>query len=785
MKLSDQFTSMAGLLEMKMFSYRKVFLAVFALVTFVLAWQATGIRPDASFEKMIPLNHTYIQNYLNNKNRMQGGENQLRIAVEVKDGDIFSAEFIQTLQDVNDAVFFLPGVDRSQMRSIWMPSVRWLEVTIDGFAGGPVIPKNYDGSQESLDKLRQNIMKSGEVGRLVSNDFRSAVIEVPLLEVNPETGARLDYQVFSHRLEKDIRERFNSDLVAIHIVGFAKLVGDLLDGIISISMFALVTIVFTFLMLYSYSRCLRSSLLPLLCSLIAVVWQLGLLNILGQGLDAFSVLVPFLIFAIGVSHGVQIINGVAHEASTGVSALNCAQRTFRHLFWPGMLALTSDGLGFATLFVIDIGVIQGLAIAASIGVAVVILTNLLLLPILISYSGVSQRCIEKAQSRKNDQSVIWRFLALPTRRSFARLTLVNSLILILIGGYFSQQLLVGDLDKGAPELRPDSVYNLDNQYLVDHYATSSDVLIVMAKTFKDGCSSYYVMKAIEDLQWQLNQTPGVQSTHSLVSLAKQVIVGTNEGNLRWYGLPDDQEVLNSAIARDVPASLMDADCSLAPLMVFLDDHKAETLDRVIEVVKGYQEKQQGIDVTFELAAGNAGIEAATNDEISAAQYLMLSYVYAVVILLCYLTFKSWRAVTCIIFPLILTSILCQALMAILGIGVKVATLPVIALGVGIGVDYGIYIYSRLESFLARGYNLQDAYRETLATTGKAVFFTGFTLAIGVCTWIFSPIKFQADMGILLTFMFIWNMLGAIWLLPAMAYFLIKSDCRVKEKVTEI
>ena len=778
MTLASVFPAVEQSLEQQVFGHRKPLLLCFLFITLVLAWKASGIRPDASFEKMIPLNHPYIQNYLNNQDRMQGGENQIRIAVEAKEGDIFSAAFLQTLQEINDAVFFLPGVDRSQMRSLWMPSVRWLEVTIDGFAGGPVIPKQYDGSPASLEQLRRNIMKSGEVGRLVANDFRSAVIEVPLLEVNPETGERLDYQAFSHQLESHIRQPFTSAKVDIHIVGFAKLVGDLLDGIAEIGMFALVTIAFTFLMLYGYSQCLRSALLPLVCSLVAVVWQLGLLRVLGQGLDAFSVLVPFLIFAIGVSHGVQIINGFAHEAAHGETALMSAMRTFRHLFWPGMLALTSDGIGFATLFVIDIGVIQGLAVAASIGVAVVILTNLVLLPVLLSYSGVSQRCIERAQSRKTDQSPIWRFLALPTRRGYAWLTLFNTVLLFALGAHFSQQLQVGDLDRGAPELRPDSVYNLDNQYLVDHYATSSDILVVMAKTAKDGCASYPVMKAIEDLQWELGHTSGVQSTISIVSVAKQVIVGTNEGNVRWYGIPDDQEVLNSAVARDIPATLMDADCSLVPLLVFLDDHRAETLDRAIAVVNNFSREAGAGEVVFELAAGNAGIEAATNQEIAKAQYMMLGYVYGVVILLCYVTFRSWRAVTCIIFPLILTSLLCQALMAMLGIGVKVATLPVIALGVGIGVDYGIYIYSRLASFLRLGHSLQDAYRETLATTGKAVFFTGLTLAVGVFTWVFSPIKFQADMGILLTFMFIWNMLGAIWLLPEIAYFLIREHPQI-------
>jgi predicted RND superfamily exporter protein len=208
------------------------------------------------------------------------------------------------------------------------------------------------------------------------------------------------------------------------------------------------------------------------------------------------------------------------------------------------------------------------------------------------------------------------------------------------------------------------------------------------------------------------------------------------------------------------------------VLVFLDDHKAATLRRVVAATENFAERYNADEVRFELAAGNAGVEAATNMVIGRAQYEMLAWVYGVVAILCLITFRSIRVVACIILPLALTSVLAQALMAWLGIGVKVATLPVIALGVGIGVDYGIYIWSRLDRYLRRGLHLREAYYKTLKTTGTAVAFTGFTLAVGVGTWIFSPIKFQADMGIMLTFMFLWNMLGALILLPALARLLI-------------
>jgi hypothetical protein len=203
-------------------------------------------------------------------------------------------------------------------------------------------------------------------------------------------------------------------------------------------------------------------------------------------------------------------------------------------------------------------------------------------------------------------------------------------------------------------------------------------------------------------------------------------------------------------------------------MIFTEDHKSETINRVVDAVKQWREDNPVEGATFRLATGNVGVMAAMNEEVQKSQFPILVYVFGAVILLCWASFRSLRAVVCIILPLALVSLLAYALMAYLEIGLKVNTLPVAALGVGIGVDYGIYIYSRFQHYLQKGYSILRAYNATLGVTGNAVVFTGVTLAIGVFTWIFSPLQFQADMGILLTFLFLVNMLGAILLLPALA-----------------
>ena len=728
--MSSHHNDKATFLERLIFNNRPAVIVICLLVSIFLFWQATLIRPSTSFEKMIPLKHPFIEKMMEHRNDLANLGNTVRISVEAKDGDIFTKEYMETLRQINDEVFYISGVDRSGLKSLWSPSVRWTEVTEEGFAGGEVIPQSYNGSPESLDQLRNNVLKSGQVGRLVSNDFKSSIVDIPLLESYPDPQDQgkllaLDYRKFSHELEDKIRDKFEAQNpnVKIHIVGFAKKVGDLIDGLVMVVMFFGIAFVITLILLLWFTNCLRSTVAVLSTTLVAVIWQLGLMHFFGFGLDPYSMLVPFLIFAIGISHGVQKINGIALQSSEADNALTAARRTFRQLFLPGMIAILADAVGFITLLIIDIGVIRELAIGASIGVAVIVFTNLILLPVAISYVGISKRAIAKSKKDANREHSFWRLLSNFASPKVAPISIALALVAFGGGLWYSQNLKIGDLDQGAPELRPDSRYNKDNNFIISNYSTSSK--------------------------------------------------GMNEGNLKWETLSRNPDVLNNSIAR--ADGLYNNNCSLAPVLVFLNDHKAETLDRAVHAVQDFAKENNKDGLEFILAAGNAGIEAATNEVIKESELTILILVYLCVATMCMITFRSWAATLCIVLPLVLTSVLGNALMAFMGIGVKVATLPVVALGVGIGVDYGIYIYSRLESFLRAGLPLQEAYYQTLKSTGKAVLFTGLCLAIGVCTWIFSAIKFQADMGLMLTFMLLWNMFGALWLLPALARFLIKPE----------
>jgi len=776
-------------LERLVFNHRLFMVLVCGLATLVLGYlAATKLELNASFEKLLPTSQPYIQNYLTYKQDLRGLGNSVRVVVENPAGDIFDPAYLDALRKINDELFLTPGVDRAWVKSLWTPAVRWNEVTEEGFRGGPVMPDSYDGSAQSVEQLRQNIARSGIVGSLVANNMKSSMIFVPLLDKDPRTGQRIDYHALSKTLE-EVRGKYEASagkdapVVRVHVIGFAKLIGDLIDGVVKVMAFFGIAALIATAIIFLYTRCVRSTALVIACSIVAVIWQLGIVAAFGFELDPYSVLVPFLVFAIGVSHGAQKMNGIMQDIGRGTHKLVAARYTFRRLFLAGITALLADAVGFAVLTVIDIPVIRELALTASVGVGVLIFTNLLLLPVLLSYTGVSPRAAEHSLKDERDESRgrgagrLWLFLDRFTTRPWALGAIGVSAALAVAGFAVSTQLKIGDLDPGAPELRPDSRYNRDNAFITGNFALSSDQFAVIVKTEKEGCLKYETLVEADRLAWALRQVPGVQTTISLADAARQITAGSFEGNPKWLTINRNQDILNYAAQQATTANpdLFNTDCSVMPVIAYLADHKAETLDRVVAAAADFAEHHTDEDRAFLLAAGSAGIEAATNIVVRKAWIEMLVYVYLAVIVLCFITFRSWRAVVVAVVPLMITSVLCEALMVVLGIGVKVATLPVIALGVGIGVDYALYLLSVQLAQQRKGLPLTQAYKKAVQFTGKVVGLIGVTLAASVITWAWSPIKFQADMGILLTFMFIWNMIGALVLIPALSHFLLPTE----------
>ena len=765
-----RFGEFLGLL---LFKRRTFFLGLFVLVTLLLGLSASRLQVDAGFEKMIPLEHEYMKTFMAYRNTF-GGANRVLVALRQHEGDIYNAGFMEKLKAATDEIFFIPGVDRATVTSLFTPNVRFIEVVEAGFAGGNVIPADFEGSAADLETVRQNVLKSGRVGRLVSNDHRAAMISAELLEIDPNTGARLDYLVVAKPLE-DLRARYASEGLDVHIIGFAKAVGDITDGARGVLVFFLVAFAITAVLLFLYSGSFKLAALTLVCAMVPVVWLMGLLPLIGFGIDPMSILVPFLIFAIGVSHAVQMTHAWRLEILQGAGPLTAAHGAFLRLILPGSMALTTTVVGFLVIMRIEIDMVRELALTAGLGVGLILITNMLLLPVLLSWTRLDAAAMRRTMAAETKDHWLWRRLRTLAEPKRAIVVLLITAVLLGAATWKSRDLRTGDLGHGIPELHEDSRYNQDAAAIVESFSIGVDVLSVIVQTTGvDGaCTNFEIMDTIDRFEATMRGVHGVQSVVGLPGVAKTINAGWNEGNPAWRVLSRNPTVLAQSVTPvDTSTGLLNTDCSAMQVLIFTRDHEGPTIAHIIEEVKAFRAANRSEQVDFLLASGNVGVMAATNEAVDEASTAILVLVFGAISLLFFLEFRSWRATLCIILPLMVSAVFCNALMALLGIGLKVSTLPVVAIAVGVGVDYGIYFYERMAYRLERGDSLPDAFYQALSQRGTAVMFTATTMAVGVGTWIFSALKFQADMGLVMALMFVINMLGALLLLPALAALLL-------------
>lgn len=810
----------ARIAERIVFANRPVILVLFALITVAMAYFASQLEVDAGFKKQVPLQHEYMQTFQDYEAEF-GGANRVLVAVIAKDGDMLDQQFMSTLENVTSDVINLAATDDARARSLFTPNVRFIEVVEDGLSGGNVIPQtftpNVEGFQalpDDFEQIRSNIIKANIVGRLVAKDFSGAMIWADLI---PESDVnKLDYQEVADQFEA-IRQKYEDENHSVHIIGFAKMVGDISDGARSVIKFFALTIGFTWLLLFLYSTSVKLASLTVAAALVSVVWMLGALQLMGFGIDPMNMLTPFLIFAIAVSHGEQMINrfrgeiffggleeGTVDElrasAKNAVEPLEAARLSFRMLLIPGTVALLAGCIGFGAIMVIPIDMVRELAITATVGVALTILTDLVLLPVLLSYTKLRnldrKREFRLRQLTRFDR--IWAALSRLSRPKVAWLVVAVG----VLGWYFAWQhgnkVMIGDAQQGVAELHADARYNQDAVLIADRFALGVDILNVIAEAGPSACTtSFAAMETIDRFAWHMQNVEGVEQVITLPAAAKIVNAGWNDGLAAWRVLPRDPDTLRQATQSfETDSGLLNTDCSAIPITIFTSDHKATTIDRVVAAVKQFRQENNAYaegnlrvrlaeqaanepgfttdQVNLRLATGNVGVMAATNDTVRASEHTILYLLYAAVFVMCLISFRSPLSALCILLPLVLVTELGHSVMVELDIGMKVNTLAVVALGVGIGVDYGIYIFARMrEAMQTEGRTLSESYFIALKTTGIAIFYTALTLAVGVAMWIFSDLKFQADMGIMLTFMFIVNMVAAIVFLPALCRLLLR------------
>ena len=752
---------------------RLIILILFILCTAFFLYHALKVPVKTFFPDLIP-SHPY--SLLAKDFESFGMSNRVLVMLAVKEGDIFETKTLARIIDISNSLQFIPGVDRNKVYSIGVNKVKNFKVSSWGLEFPSLMYPDAPKTQDEIDYLKHNIYHNTlYYGRLVSLDSKAALISA---EFFPED---LDYGAIYKALE-EIRSKNAGANIEIYIEGDPYLYGVISHYMNETVLIFGVTLLSMILVCFWFTRLLRLVFVPLASMLFCGIWGMGCMNLLGFNLDPLVLVIPVLVSARALSHSLQFSWRIHEEYISCGDIKTACRQTIRSMMFPGLAGVITDGIGILLIAFIPIPVMGKIGVAFFIWALSVIFVVLIFNPVIYLYLPPLRRAKEWRDARKQsylERKVLNKCFELGQgRRYWAIIGIV--IVLAMGAGYFSLGLNVGDIQPGTPLLKQEAGYNRDARTITSFFPGLMDpLMIVIDSKEREGIVSKHLMKDMAKLQLNLMTIPGVLGTSSILDLLENLNMKLYEDSPKMYRVPGTKKgifttlfFLNSGGAE--PGDFdpyYNFSYSACNVVAFLRDHTSATVQNVLDRCKELLARitpEEGYE--FRLAAGRIGNVAATNESVAKNQELILIAAFVATAFFCAVFFRSVVAGCLLILPLGLANLFTFAYMALASIGVNLQTLPVSTIAIGIGVDYGIYLLSRIKEEYGRLGDLEGAIKEAINTCGNAVSVTGLIVICGVVFWNFSSIKFQADMGLLLAIVTFFHILGTLFFIPALVRF---------------
>jgi predicted RND superfamily exporter protein len=763
---------MIAVIEDALFRHRGFFLAALAVFTLIAAFFCTRLTIDSEIETHLPAEHEFIQTFLDYQEELLGTD-RVMVVLRARNGDIWNVAALRRLKAVTDTLAGLPHIDRRTVTSLWTPNVTYMEITEEGLHTEDIVDTGFtvdNLNDEEVARIRNRVLRGGLHGRLVSSDHTAALVVGSTTGTHPETGEKPDRLDLADRLETDLRQAFSDDAFEIHLVGVPTMMGDIAAGVTKAIMTLLPAgLALTALLLYAWTRSWRLTALPLLCSLVSLIWQLGLAGLLGYGFDPLTLVIPFLVFVIGAIHGIPQARIIAERVAAGDSTPDAARASFGRLLLPDSLALLVTAAALLAMTLIPVHTVRAAGITAAFGVVAKIASNVVMLPVLASYgsfgAGVAEISSRARQLGTRTAGLFGAFAG----RYLAVVTVIAGCTLLAVSAWQIRDRQLGDEHPGAGELTPDSRYNRDARLFTERFDLRMDLLLLIAEVPKDACIDYEVIDYIDRLTWHMQNVTGVHSVMSATPVARYLSAMWNEGNPKWTGIPRNRYALMQVMS-SIPAALgvFNNDCSVMQVQVFTDDHGERTVRAVADAARGFRDNNPSEKVRLRLASGGLAVQAANNEVLADVEQPMLLWPLAAIVILALFAWRDWRAALACTAPHVLATALGYAFMARSGIGVTTSALPILVLGIGMGSTFSFYLWDNLRRGLTRGIDLAESWRDALQRCGGGVVCMALALTLTSAIWWFSSITAQAEAGRLLALLIPLHALLSLTLLPAMA-----------------
>ena len=753
-----------------LFANPKYVLGMILAVTAAFATQLPALKIYTDFADLLPQKHEYIKTY-NRIKETFGGANMIVMAIEVEQGTIFNDKTLKLVYEATQGIDNLPSVNHNQVASLTHRTARKVYLTPDGnFASeGYYDVRKASRTSAELEQLQKDVTANPRIyGLLVSPDFKAALIKAQLNEGDidyPKTFAAL----------QEVRKTLETAGHKIYVTGNPVLTGwvyTYLNQIIAIMMYTLALLA---MLLIVYFRRFYGVFLPLVGIALSSIWGLGFMAAVGFNLEPLSMPIPFLIAARATSHGVQLVARYYEELAITQNGKKAARNALDALFRPGSLAIVVDALGIAVLVLGAAPFNWKLGISAGFWGLAVIFTVHFMVPLALTVLPQPKRTENKNESVRGFLATVMA----KTGGTFGGATAILgiSALLMVVGAAMSTKVQIGESEAGSPILERDHDYNVSTQAINARFPGSEELHVIARTQEKGGIKRPEVLQAMEQFQAHMQSDSSLGGVKALPALVRSVNRLTHSDDPRWMQIPDNAAEVGGLMftymaSSPIPGALaefVNPDENEANMVFYYKDQRAETISRAVALAEEgatlVESRVPGLSI--ELGGGLIGVSAAANEALHSDHMLIIPVVMLVAFVLVMAYYQSLHAGWLMVLPMLFATVMTYAFMVWRGINISVNTVPVIAVGVGVGIDYAVYFMDRIREEYKDCGDMGQAAVRAFSTTGYAVSFTALTLIAGVVMWIFlSDLRFQSDAAILLSFMLIVNALAAMLIVPA-------------------
>lgn len=776
--------------------FRVTVVSIIMLITLALSYSAINIEVKTVFQDLLPSDHEYVKTHNKFKDTF-GGSNLVTIMVEAEEGEIFQPHVLESVDRITRELQKISAVNPFQIISLASKKLKEVKASTSGIETKALMWPDLPETQADLDELREKVLRNSLVyGPYVSADLTATLITVDFID------RLLDYETAFSELTALV-DSIDVPGVKVRVVGDPMLYGWVnyyLPETLNLVLMAGLILV---LMLFVLNRTWRGTILPIISGFVSAIWALGISHIIGIHFDPLVIVIAMLITARAVSHSVQIItrfNEEVEKIESGKESVGfAAHSTLSELLRPGFLGIATDACCVAVVALSPIPLLQKLALLAVVWVATVAISSIVLTPVLLSW-------VKHARGYAHPINVSWlihRLLDLChyVSVSKARYFMAGwTLVVFLVCGYFALWLKVGDANPGSPILWPESQYNQDSAAINSKFQGADRMFIVVGDDTPDLAKTPEVLKSLQKFQRFIELQPEVGGTLSISDILPSVNRTLREGNPRYDELGASQDINGELLymfeAGAEPGDMdryVDTDRGNASVTLFFRDRQGETIRTAVARIKEFIEQNPLQVGEYQLAGGLIGVTAAVNEVILSGQLQSIALALLILVVLCTVVYRSSMAGMFFMVPVVLSNTVTFSFMSYMDIGMNINTVPVAALGIGLGVDYALYIVDRIKQELQNGLDDRSAIERALHSAGKGVVITAFVLIVSVLLVYQSSLKFQAEMGLLVAIWLTVSAFTALFVMPALVYIFkpafiyghANSSVSVSKKIAEV